>query len=227
LVDGKIYIGQSTKDGIDFEKYYGSGVRIKAAVNKYGVENFSKEILLECDCQADLNEAEIFFIKEYNSVNGEIGYNVANGGYDGLVGFKHSDESKQMMSESTKKRVMGLTPEQRSECTKKGWCEKRKKELIERNKKYLGQKNKDRLITMWNNLSDEDKEKRKKIAIAGGKAKMNKMTTEQRKELSRKAANILWSSMTDGERKEVKIKFDKRMKCGGRNPKGKFVKVSK
>ena len=42
LIDGKIYIGKySGKD----KKYLGSGTYLKNAINKYGRENFIREII--------------------------------------------------------------------------------------------------------------------------------------------------------------------------------------
>lgn len=40
----KIYVGQRKSDHFD-ERYFGGGVIIASAVNKYGKENFDREIL--------------------------------------------------------------------------------------------------------------------------------------------------------------------------------------
>ena len=45
LLNGKIYIG---KDKRNDRKYLGSGKILRQAVSKYGLRNFSKEILEEC-----------------------------------------------------------------------------------------------------------------------------------------------------------------------------------
>lgn len=92
LINGKIYIGQLTRIDKYKKDYFGSGVKIRAAIKKYGAENFKREILLECDNQDDLNEAEIFFIKEYKSQNSKIGYNIAEGG-KGRSGYKVSEKN--------------------------------------------------------------------------------------------------------------------------------------
>ena len=80
-INGKIYIGQS----IDIEKrwedhkYYNSNEKTKLqyALQKYGVSNFSFEIIELCK-QEELNEKEIFWISYYNSY--EDGYNMTLGG---------------------------------------------------------------------------------------------------------------------------------------------------
>ena len=77
VLNGKIYIGQSTKDD---DSYLGSGEIIKKAINKYGKESFIKEILLECKTKKELDEKEIFYIEKYNSTDKKIGYNISHGG---------------------------------------------------------------------------------------------------------------------------------------------------
>lgn len=80
LVNGKIYIG---KDTVSDKNYYGSGVLIKRAIEKYGIENFKKEILEECISNNDLCLKEKYWIEYYGSTNLEIGYNISKGGDGG------------------------------------------------------------------------------------------------------------------------------------------------
>jgi hypothetical protein len=49
------------------------------AIKKYGIDNFSFEIIKECNKEL-LNELEVYYINEYNSTNENIGYNVSCGG---------------------------------------------------------------------------------------------------------------------------------------------------
>lgn len=77
LVNGKIYVGQDTKNN---PKYLGSGVLLKKAFIKYGKENFKKEILEECTQKNLLDEREKYWIMILDSRNTKIGYNVAIGG---------------------------------------------------------------------------------------------------------------------------------------------------
>jgi group I intron endonuclease len=80
LVNGKFYIGKDAKNKTD---YLGSGIILKYAIEKYGEENFTKQILQECKTQNELNDAEIYWIEFYNATDKKIGYNIALGGAGG------------------------------------------------------------------------------------------------------------------------------------------------
>lgn len=80
LINGKIYVGRDKKNN---PKYIGSGVLLWKAIKKYGIENFCKEILDYATSIDELNEKEIFWIKELNSQNPKIGYNIQKGGQGG------------------------------------------------------------------------------------------------------------------------------------------------
>lgn len=62
LINGKWYIG---KDELNNPKYIGSGMLLTKAVQKYGKENFKKEILAEAGTRAALSQLEELFIKKY------------------------------------------------------------------------------------------------------------------------------------------------------------------
>lgn len=124
LINGKKYIGQK-KYGRNCDSYLGSGRVLKQAIEKYGKENFKREILEECDTKVELDKAEKNWISFYNASNDEMFYNIALGGdgNTGLIGErnpyynkghllegeknpfhgrKHSEESKKKMSDSLK-----------------------------------------------------------------------------------------------------------------------------
>jgi group I intron endonuclease len=75
LINGKIYIGQhytSVDDG-----YLGSGKYLLNAINKYGKENFKREILEFVNID-NVNEREIYWIAETSATI--FGYNILSGG---------------------------------------------------------------------------------------------------------------------------------------------------
>jgi group I intron endonuclease len=78
-INGKIYIGKSNKNN---STYIGSGLKIKVAIKKYGRDNFTKEILEECD-RTIVSAREKYWIQLYNSTNDAIGYNISAGGEGG------------------------------------------------------------------------------------------------------------------------------------------------
>jgi len=73
------YIGQRVGDKKD-PYYYGSGVNIKKAIEKYGKDNFIVEIIEFCETRQELNEREIYWISYHNADKEKAFYNVAKGG---------------------------------------------------------------------------------------------------------------------------------------------------
>ena len=95
-VNNRKYIGVDSNNNIN---YYGSGKIIKLALKKYGVENFTKEILEEnCDINY-LFEREKYYLAKYNAINSKEFYNLAEGGKGG-AGTLYSDESKERHREN-------------------------------------------------------------------------------------------------------------------------------
>lgn len=118
LINDKVYVGQTTQELKLRLKYHKSNKNtlIGRAIRKYGWENFSVEVLEECETQEQLNEREIFWIKKLNSKNPN-GYNLTDGGERNYkvvesvrrkislagMGRKFSDETKAKISASNKK----------------------------------------------------------------------------------------------------------------------------
>ena len=111
LINGKIYVGtHKTKDLED--GYMGSGKVLKYAIEKHGIDNFRKDIL------EYHNTPEQMFAKEKEIVNEDFlerddVYNLRRGGFGGfdhinksgipkMLGKKHTEETKQKLSEQKK-----------------------------------------------------------------------------------------------------------------------------
>ena len=85
LLNRKIYIGQHKSKVFD-PSYYGSGSWFRSVFKKYGKNNFTTEIIEECESPQSLNEREIYWIEHFQSRNPSIGYNLAKGGEQFIVG---------------------------------------------------------------------------------------------------------------------------------------------
>lgn len=83
-INGKKYIGQRKYDKQGkWKKYLGSGIILSKAIKKYGIENFSKEIIEDCETKQLLNLREKYWIDYYNAADSDNFYNIANGGDGG------------------------------------------------------------------------------------------------------------------------------------------------
>jgi len=80
-LNGKIYVGMhQTKDLND--RYYGSGSLIKRAIEKYGIDNFTKEYLAIFNNKGEMIDFEMELINE-EFVKRSDTYNMKLGGYGG------------------------------------------------------------------------------------------------------------------------------------------------
>ena len=78
LINSKKYYGVHSTDNL-YDGYMGSGVRLKCAYKKYGVENFKKNILKYFDTREEAFEYESEIVTE-DVVNNDEFYNLCNGG---------------------------------------------------------------------------------------------------------------------------------------------------
>ena len=121
-INNKTYIGQRKcpeNKLPETDKYMGSGTYLKNAQRKYGLQNFTKEILAITETEENINLLEEVFIKLYREI-GKAEYNIADGGQirfsgenaikvyskisNSHKGHKTSEETKRKMSQSHKGR---------------------------------------------------------------------------------------------------------------------------
>ena len=92
LINEKYYIGRHSTKNVN-DSYMGSGIGIKNAINKYGIENFKKEIIVETDSAEKLWKLEKKIINK-DVVKDKMSYNNAFGGKHYLDGLKKYDYKK-------------------------------------------------------------------------------------------------------------------------------------
>ena len=120
LHNGKVYIGIT---GTDVKRRWGNGSGYKKtpvfwkAIQKYGWDSFSHEILFDNLTQEEAEQKEIELITLYKSNHRDFGYNVQNGGN---ASGKHSLETKLKISESNKGKCLSPEARERISNTLKG-----------------------------------------------------------------------------------------------------------
>ena len=180
LINGKIYIGKTCKKpehrwndgkGYKFQRHFWY------AIQKYGWDNFSHEIIANNLTAEESKELEIKLIAEYDSMNPNKGYNQTAGG-EGMLGWHHTEESlaKIRLSNSTR----GVSEE-----TKKKMSAIMKEKYKDGNNPFLGkehsQKTKDELsrlaIERW-----QDESYKEKMLEKIKSPERNKKISDKRKE---------------------------------------------
>lgn len=124
IINGKSYIGQTVKTFNERYNFKGQGAErvqgylkfrkknvnsygskfyhnnhLLKAIEKYGVENFTVDIIDKTDSLVELNKKEIYWISYYDSFSN--GYNHCVGGGN-TTGYKFSEEAKNKMSMTRK-----------------------------------------------------------------------------------------------------------------------------
>lgn len=99
-INGKFYIGSHKTKNLD-DRYMGSGKYLIRAQEKYGLENFEKEILFIYDNPEEMYSKEAEIVNEEFLMN-ENTYNLKLGGYGGWD-FNNTSEGQLLRQHSYKK----------------------------------------------------------------------------------------------------------------------------
>jgi len=205
LINGKIYIGQDSKDR---KNYFGSGLLICRAIKSRGKKNFIKQVIDTATCLKELNEKERYWIKFYNCKDPN-GYNIMDGGQSDSRLFGDSNPSrrlevKQKQSKITKQNwkdfgIRKLRIEQLKEaCQRPETIEKKSKAMVEVWKDTVQRKN--RITAIAKSLLDPIKRKNR---IDG----LNKKETKGKQS---KASRESWANPEVRDRRiQSQIKFSR------------------
>lgn len=184
IINDKIYIGKHQTLNIN-DLYMGSGKYLKYAIQKYGIENFKKEILYVFDNEDDMNKMEAELVTEefclrkdtYNiCVGGKGGFSYINSVYwkDENISFEakskrisiqSSEEYKKQMSEKIKN-----SENHKNSIIKRGQtCFKHSEETKLKMKKSKNVKeNNPQYGTFWITNGSENKQIKKYCVIPDG-----------------------------------------------------------
>ena len=185
-INGKKYIGQINGEKATLYKRHKnhmcSDLIIDKALMKYGIDNFSLEIIHFGETLDELNYFESFYIKYYNTLSVDnLGYNISDGGSNGNnfagktekemkeIGEKIRLKNKNYVpTEETKEKISKTMKERYSE---NHWMKGKK--LSDETKRKLSEKSKGRV---------QSEESKQKISNAN---KGRKLTKEHKEKLSK------------------------------------------
>lgn len=105
-INGKRYVGMTTQSLEDriaqhvSESRYSRKKLIHKAIAKYGIDSFVISVLDEAHDLEQLKELERYYITTLSTL-APNGYNLTYGG-DGVFGYKHSDNARALISDSSR-----------------------------------------------------------------------------------------------------------------------------
>jgi len=156
LINGKFYVGKhKSARHPDKNGYYGSGKKIVAAIEKYGISNFKKEVLCYCSSNDEMaiKEAEIVtkdFVKRKDTYNMHTG---GFGGWDHYLGTEAHKKSSGRGGKKSVKKLHQMLSEAKANNTEY-YCNWYKNTVTSIKKRTC--------FDGWVNLSNDERKKRKK-----------------------------------------------------------------
>lgn len=101
LKNGKYYIGAHTTHKID-DDYLGSGVALRRTIEKYGKENFTKEIIAQCTTKEEMYLLEEKLVDHTDAMS----YNMRRGGKGGWDHIDSRGDKNPMKNPEIVKKVV-------------------------------------------------------------------------------------------------------------------------
>jgi group I intron endonuclease len=175
-VNDKIYIGvHKTEDKND--GYIGSGKVLKRAIEKYGVEHFTKEILYECGSEEEMLQKEADIVDE-EFVKRKDTYNIKCGGFGGWDYVNRNGlglRCGSFLSEETRKKIS-------DSCMGRSVSEETRKKISDANRnKIISEETKRRMSESHKKSCRVSPETREKISNS---LKGKKHTDETKRKMS-------------------------------------------
>lgn len=206
LVNNKIYVGK-TSQGL--KKRYNSHLKnaknkvnrhLYDAINHYGKESFKIELIEQCK-KEQANEREIYWIKELNSNDRSVGYNMTEGGDGGSTNFGKNFKGKTCYDKWIKEGGEEYANKRKKEMQEKQSISKKGKKRTphsEETRKKLS------FINKGKKLSEETKMKIKKTT------KGKKLSEETKMKISKaNKGKISWSKgLTKEINKSIEVRAE-------------------
>ena len=171
LLNGHDYIGKKKRlKTIDplVDNYFGSGIRIKEAISKYGIQNFKKEILEDNLSMENASMREVYWISKYKK-EGKAYYNISPG-LEGLP-KENIDINKEIIFQYKK---------HLSNKIKESWASLTDKEYEARTAS---------IKRGWENLSSEEKKEFREMRSSIQKKVCENISKEEKESINKKRSN--------------------------------------
>lgn len=116
-INGKKYIGKKKGDPEVETGYRGSGTALKAAIAKYGIENFSRRTIEICETHQEVCDREEYWIEHFGAADSPLFYNLSKlyRGNARPLSEEHKAKISKALKGKTKSRLgTKWSPEQRA-----------------------------------------------------------------------------------------------------------------